>query len=86
MQRSTSPGMATAFDQQPGSSSGQAPEPQTRRPAGRRPPDEAEEEMEGQQRRGGRTTIQRGAEDIPVIKDQTGERVKESFIAFLERY
>lgn len=26
----------------------------------------------------------RGTEDIPVVKDQTGEQVKESFMAFLE--
>lgn len=63
--------------------------PRFQQQANRRHPDEAEDEdMEGEgggSRRGKKKQVPRAAEEIPVVKDQTGERVRDSFIGFLER-
>lgn len=84
--------MATAFDQQrqeAGSSQGDAPRAGPGGGGGgarfrRNGLEEEEAEESGQRRGAGRKKALRDAEDIPVVKDQTGERVKESFVAFLE--
>lgn len=57
---------------------------------GSHPADEAEEADEtggggGGRRRGGRSARTQNVDDIPRVKDTTGEKVMESFQVFLEK-